>query len=117
MPLGTAGGIGYSNGTFTVEVDELLDFTTFGGIRGRTMVGAEFLAADHFPLRAGYRFDAGMKTHALGLGAGYVDKRFSIEIGGRRDVVADHPATTISIGLRFFIDSAGSGGGDDAGSF
>lgn len=111
MPLGTAGGIGYSNGTFTVEVDELLDFTTFGGVRGRTMVGAEYLAADRFPIRAGYRFDAGMKTHAIGLGAGYVDKRFSLEIGGRRDVVADHPATTISVGIRFFIDSAGAGSG------
>lgn len=117
MPLGTAGGIGYSNGTFTLEVDELFDFTTFGSIRGRTMVGAEYLAADRFPIRAGYRFDAGMKTHAIGLGAGYVDKRFSIEVGGRRDVVADHPATTVSIGIRFFIDSAGGAGGDDAGTF
>ena len=117
LPVGTAGGIGYSNGTFTVEVDELIEFTTFGGPRGRTMIGAEYLAADHFPIRAGYRFDAGMKTHALGLGLGYVDKKFSVELGGRRDVVADHPATMISVGLRFFIDSAGSGGGDDAGSF
>lgn len=117
MPLGTAGGIGFSNGTFTFEVDEMLEFTTFGGVRARTMVGGEFLAADRFPIRAGYRFDAGMKTHALSLGAGYVDKRFSIDVGGRRDVVADRPATTVSIGLRFFIDSAGSGSGDDAGSF
>ena len=117
MPLGTAGGIGYSNGTFTAEVDQLLDFSTFNGVRGRTMIGAEYLAADHFPIRAGYRFDAGMKTHALSLGAGYVDKRFSIEVGGRRDVVADHPATTISIGVRIFIDSAGSGTGDDSGPF
>lgn len=118
LPLGTAGGIGYSNGTFTVEVDELLDFTTFGGVRARTMVGGEVLVADRFPLRGGYRFDAGMKTHAIGLGAGYVDKKFSIEIGGRRDVVADRPATMISIGVRFFIDSAGAGnGGDEAGGF
>lgn len=115
MPLGVAGGIGYSNGTFTVEADELVDFSTFNGARGRTMVGAEVLLADRFPVRGGYRFDAGMKTHAVSLGAGYVDKRFSIEIGGRRDVVADHPATTMSVGLRLFIDSAGtSGGGDES---
>ncbi len=115
MPLATAGGIGYSNGTFTVEVDQLVDFTTFGSARGRTMVGGEVLLADRFPVRAGYRYDAGMKTHAVGLGAGYVDKKFSIEVGGRRDVVADHPSTMISVGLRFFIDSAGAGGPSDDG--
>ncbi len=115
MPLGTAGGIGYSNGTFTVEVDQLVDFTTFGSARGRTMVGGEVLLADRFPVRAGYRYDAGTKTHGIGLGAGYVDKKFSIELGGRRDVVADHPATLLSVGLRFFIDSAGAGGGSDDG--
>lgn len=117
MPLALAGGLGYSTGNVTIEVDQLIDFTTYGSARGRTMVGGEILLADRFPLRGGYRFDAGMKTHALSLGAGYVDKKFSIEIGGRRDIVGDHPATTIAIGLRFFVDSAGSSGsGVDDGS-
>jgi len=116
MPLQLAGGAGYSNGTLTLEADELIDFNTFGTARGRTMVGGEVLVADRFPLRGGYRFDAGMKTHALGLGAGYVDKKFSIEIGARRDIVADHPSTMISIGLRFFIDQAGGGGPEEGGA-
>jgi hypothetical protein len=111
MPLGVAGGIGWSNQIVTAEVNTLVDFTTFGSARARTMVGGEYLLADHVPLRAGYRYDAGMKTHSLGLGAGYVDRRFSIEVGGRRDIVADNPATTIAVGLRIFIDSPGSGGG------
>jgi outer membrane receptor protein involved in Fe transport len=116
-PLAMAGGIGWSNQTVTIEADSLIDFTTFGSARARAMVGGEVMVADRFPLRAGYRYDAGMKTHAVSLGAGYVDKKFSVELGGRRDVVADHPATLISIGLRFFIDSgagpsSGDGGGD-----
>jgi len=120
MPLAVAGGLGWSNQTFSIEADSLVDFTTFGSARMRMMGGAEVLLADHFPLRAGYRYDAGMRTHAVGLGAGYVDRRFSIEVGGRRDVVADHPSTMISVGLRFFIDSGGAtgtSGGDSSDSF
>jgi hypothetical protein len=116
MPLAVAGGLGWSNQTVTAEANTLVDFTTFGSARVRMMAGTELLLADRIPVRAGYRYDAGMKTHAVGLGAGYVDRRFSIEVGGRRDVVADHPATTITVGLRFFIDSGGAtgGGGGDA---
>jgi hypothetical protein len=113
-PLMLAGGLGFSNGTVTVEADSLVDFTTYDSVRGRGMLGAEVLLADRFPVRAGYRYDAGTRAHGVGLGAGYVEKKFSIELGGRRDIIADHPATMISIGLRLFIDSgaAGGGGGD-----
>lgn len=115
-PLALAGGIGWSNQTVTIEADSLIDFTTFGSARARGMLGGEVLVADRFPLRAGYRYDAGMKTHAVSLGAGYVERKFSVELGGRRDVVADHPATLISLGVRFFIDS-GAGSGDTGESF
>lgn len=109
-PLAMAGGIGYSNSTVTVEADSLIDFTTFGSARARAMLGAELLVADRFPLRAGYRYDAGMKTHTASLGLGYVERKFSVELGARRDVVADHPATLFTVGIRFFIDAAGAGG-------
>jgi hypothetical protein len=109
-PLAVAGGIGYSSSTVTVEADSLIDFTTFGSARARAMLGAELLVADRFPLRAGYRYDAGMKTHAASLGLGYIERKFSVELGGRRDVVADHPATLLTLGIRFFIDSVGAGG-------
>ena len=113
-PVAVAGGIGWSNQVVTVEADSLVDFTTFGSARARAMLGGEFLVADRFPLRAGYRYDAGMKTHAASIGFGYVDRKFSVEAGGRRDVAGDHPATLISIGVRFFIDS-GAGGAADSG--
>jgi len=115
-PIAVAGGLGFSNQTFTIEADTLVDFTTWGGARGRYMLGAEYLLADRVPLRAGYRYDDGLKTHALGLGVGYVERKFSIELGGRRDLVADHPSTMVSLGLRFFIDGGGTGNsGSDAG--
>jgi len=120
MPLGVAGGLGWSNQTITVEGNTLVDFTTFGQARMRLMTGGEILLADRFPVRAGWRFDAGTKTHALALGAGYVDRRFSIEVGARRDVVADNPSTIIAVGLRLFVDAAGAAGpgpGDSGDSF
>lgn len=113
LPIAAAGGIGWSNQTVTIEANSLVDFTTFGQARGRAMLGAEVLIADRFPLRAGYRYDDGMKTHAIGLGLGYVERKFSIEIGGRRDVVADHPSTTAALGVRIFIDSGAAAGGND----
>jgi hypothetical protein len=113
-PLVAGGGLGFSTQTFTLEADSLVDFTTYGNARPRVMVGGEFLAADHFPLRAGYRYDDGTKTNAVSLGLGYVDRRFSVELGGRRDVSGDHPSTMLTLGLRFFIDSNGATGGADA---
>ena len=115
-PLGLAGGLGWSNQIVTIEANSLVDFTTWGSARGRGMLGGELLLADRFPIRAGYRIDAGTKTHAMSLGAGYVDRKFSIEFGGRRDVVADHPATFLSLGVRFFIDS-GAASGDTGETF
>ena len=115
-PVIVAGGLGWSNQTVTVEADALVDFTTWGSARGRGMLGGEFLIADRFPIRAGYRIDDGTKTHALSIGAGYVDRKFSIDLGGRRDIIGDHPATFLSIGLRFFIDS-GAGGGESGETF
>ena len=116
-PLFLAGGIGWSNQIVTVEGNGLVDFTTFGSARGRAMIGGELLAADRIPLRAGYRYDDGMKTHAISLGIGYVDRKFSVEFGGRRDVVADHPATLLSLGIRFFLDSGGAAAGDTGETF
>jgi hypothetical protein len=115
MPTAVAGGLGWSNQTVTAVADSLVDFTTFGSARIRMSAGGEVVVADRVPLRAGYRYDAGTKTHAVGLGGGYVDRHFSIELGGRRDVAADHPSTIISVGVRFFLDSGGAtGSGGDA---
>jgi hypothetical protein len=116
-PLTLAGGIGWSNQLVTVEANSLVDFTTFGSARGRAMIGGEYLAADRIPLRVGYRYDDGMKTHAISLGIGYVDRKFSVEFGGRRDVVADRPATLLSLGIRFFLDSGGAAAGDTGETF
>lgn len=118
-PLALVGGVGYSSGAtrpgdLTLEVNGMADFTTRSSTRGRVMAGGEVLVHERVPVRAGYRYDDVTKTHAVSAGAGYVDPRFSLDVGVRRDVVADHPATAFVVGLRFFItDAMGSGGAPD----
>jgi hypothetical protein len=104
-PTALGGGVGYTASIFTVEGDLLADFTTYGTTKTRTMLGAELFLADHFPIRAGYRYDDGFGLHSASFGLGYVDKRFSLEASGRREF-AQNPSTMISIGLRYFLDVA-----------
>lgn len=108
-PTTLAGGIGYQTSIFAIEVDGLADFTTWKNTRGRIMAGGEVFLADHVPIRLGYRYDDGMRTHAISAGLGYVDKRWSVELGARRDVAADQPATLFVLGLRLFYDGFTSG--------
>src|ERR1700733_876783 len=45
-PLSGAAGVGYSTPIFAIEGDGSLDFTTWGGTRGRLMAGGEIFLAD-----------------------------------------------------------------------
>lgn len=112
VPTLVGGGVGYMSSAFSLEAGGLADFTSFTQTSGRVMVGGEVFVIDRVPLRAGYRVDTGTKTQSVSLGVGYVDHKWSAELGGRRDVVADHPATTLNLALRFFYDAGGGGRGD-----
>jgi hypothetical protein len=105
LPTQLIGGLGYSSGMFGGEVDVLVDFTTYGTAKARAMAGFEVFLADRVPIRIGYRYDDGSKTNGVGLGLGYVDKRFSAEIGARRDFATSTPATFLGVSLRYFYDS------------
>ncbi|HEX7665505.1 MAG TPA: hypothetical protein VF407_13360, partial [Polyangiaceae bacterium] len=111
-PTTLATGIGYQSHVVAIEADGMADFTTWQSTRLRAMIGGELFLADHFPIRVGYRYDDGQKAHALSAGIGYIDKKFSVELSGRRDIVADHPMTLFVLGLRYFYDS----GSDDEGA-
>ncbi|MBK6694008.1 MAG: hypothetical protein IPG50_17650 [Myxococcales bacterium] len=111
-PTTVGGGIGYLGRNFAIEGGGLADFTTFASTTGRVMAGGEYFLLDRIPLRVGYRFDQGTKTHAVSGGVGYVDRRWSVEFAARRDVVADQPMTKLLLALRFFYDSGGAPAGD-----
>jgi hypothetical protein len=116
QPLTLGGGVGFGNNDITAEVDVVADFTTYTKADGtsrtalRTMAGFEYLAADHFPLRVGYRYDAEPSLHAVSAGLGYIDPQFSVDLSIRRTVSGKEPfgpVTTVVIDLQYFLESTG----------
>jgi hypothetical protein len=107
-PTTGAAGVGYGTQSFAIELDGMLDFTTYERTQGRVMLGGELFVADHYALRAGWRYDTGTQVHAPSLGFGYVDPRFGIEAGIRHDLVADHASTFAILSLRYFYDATGA---------
>lgn len=116
QPLTIGGGAGYGNNDITAEVDVVADFTTYTKADGssrtamRVLGGFEYLAADHFPLRIGYRYDAAPSTHAISGGVGYIDPQFSIDVAVRRTVSGKEPfgpVTSVVVDLQYFLESTG----------
>ncbi len=106
LPLMLGGGIAYGSDLFTVEGDVLGDFTTYNESKARVMFGGEFLAGDHFPLRAGYRYDQGAVTHAISFGAGYTDTAYSIDLA-LQQTVSGGASTAITIGFTYHVETSG----------
>ena len=116
QPFTLGGGLGYGNNDITAEVDFVADFTTYTSANGsnrtamRVLGGFEYLAADHFPLRIGYRYDAEPSTHAISGGVGYIDPQFSVDLSVRRTVSGKEPfgpVTSVVIDLQYFLESTG----------
>ncbi|MFO0658586.1 MAG: hypothetical protein U0165_01950 [Polyangiaceae bacterium] len=107
QPTGFGGGLSIGNQDFSLSGDVVADFTTYQKTTLRAMGGGEYLAADRFPLRLGYRFDDGEKTHAISGGAGYIDRSFGVSASIRR-TVSGEASTAIFLGLQFFVESTGA---------
>ncbi|WP_437967756.1 hypothetical protein WMF04_50875 [Sorangium sp. So ce260] len=106
LPTTVGGGIGFGTDDFSIEVDGLADLNSYRDITYRLMAGGEYLVADRFPLRAGYRFDQGADQHALSLGAAYVGTQFAVEGTVRRALAGGGP-TTFVVGLSYHLESSG----------
>jgi opacity protein-like surface antigen len=106
QPMSVGGAVGYGKDVFGIEADVVGDFDSWNKDTVRAMGGGELLVGDHFPLRAGYRYDQGAASHALSGGIGYVDRLFSADIALRRTVVGA-TATAIVFGFTYHLESAG----------
>jgi hypothetical protein len=106
LPLMLGGGAAYGTTDFTVEADVLGDFTTYKNNSARAMFGAEYLAGDHFPLRAGYRYDSGALSHTATFGVGYLDSSYTFDIALER-TVSGPSATAVIIGFKYHVESGG----------
>jgi hypothetical protein len=108
LPTTVGGGFGFGNKDLTIEVDGIADFSSWRETSGRFMVAGEYLLANHFPLRLGYRFDQGAKQHTLSGGTGYFSPEFSIEASVKRTLNGPG-ATTIVLGFAYFLESSSIG--------
>ena len=112
QPTSVGGGIGYAVQQFTIEGDALADFTTWDKTSARLMLGAEYLAAEHYPLRAGYRWDSGLNNHSASAGIGYISTSFSLDFGARHSF-GQYAATALVFSFAYHVEgSSGSSSGD-----
>ena len=112
-PTTTALGLGYTSPIFSIEVDGMADFTTFGSTTGRIMGGAELFLGGHYAVRAGWRYDTGTTLNTPSLGFGYIDTRWSAELSARHDLIGSHAATLGVFSLKYFYDATGTTGSGD----
>jgi len=108
QPTVIGGGLGWTNGSLSLEGDAVADFTTWEQTTSRFMGGAEYLVADHYPLRAGYRYDSGLHAHAGSAGLGYISNIFSLEFGVRR-IFGEYAATAVVFSIAYHVESSGVG--------
>jgi len=107
-PVTGVAGLGFFAQVFALEADGLLDFTTWGGTRGRIMLGGEFLVAERYAIRVGYRYDGGTRVNTPSLGFGYIDPKWSVELGVSHDAIGNHAETLGVLSLRYFYDPTGA---------
>jgi len=109
QPMSVAGGIGYGIQSFTIEGDALADFTTWDRTTMRLMFGGEYLLAEHYPLRGGYRWDSGQEAHSASLGVGYISSAFSLDVGARHSFGVN-AATAVVFSVAYHVESSDSSG-------
>ncbi len=106
LPTTVGGGLGFGNANLSIEADGIADLTSWGKPTARLMIGGEYLAGDHVPIRLGYRFDQGAKLHTLSAGLGYIASEFSIE-GTVKRTLSDPGVTTMIFSVAYFLESSG----------
>ncbi len=108
LPIMGGVGVGFMTGDFTLNADAVIEGRTYSATNTRLNGGGEFLIAHRVAVRAGYRFDHGLGSHALSAGAGYVDRSFSIDAAVRRGL-NDPTYTAIVFGFNIHVESLGLG--------
>ena len=85
-PLALALSVYGTISQFVAIFDANLDWSTHGRLAVKYMVGAEYFAIGHIPIRLGYAYNDGFKNHAVHGGLGYISKSAAIEIAVAGDV-------------------------------
>lgn len=80
-----SGHVGFLAGLLVVGGDVQAEFPSEGA-RLRYAVGAEYVAGEVFPLRAGFNYDAATGQKQIGAGVGILSPEGGIDLGFRQDL-------------------------------
>jgi hypothetical protein len=105
LSLGMSANGTFSN--FTVIFDALLDWSTYDRLAAKYMAGAEYFLIGHVPIRAGYSYNDGTKTHALHGGLGYISKAAAVEVGVAGDLnkgIMGEQDVRFMLSVKYFVN-------------
>jgi hypothetical protein len=85
-----------------LELDLVVDFTSYDDINEEIHGGAELFVANMLPIRVGYIYDVHFDIHTVAAGLGYVDPSFGVDFGFQREARKDG-RWILAFGLRIFI--------------
>ena len=101
-PLQVGGAISYSyKTTFSLNLDMLVDMSTFVDPMVIFGASAEYLAGAMVPIRVGFRRDWGRDVNQITAALGYVDTKFGIDLGLRQDLGGGD--TTLLLSARYHV--------------
>jgi hypothetical protein len=106
LPRLYAAGFGLSFDALSLESTALVNVTTTDDPKWRSSTGLAWSVGERYGVRVGYRFDQAFSTHAIGAGVSVLDRSGALEVGVRRDVAGDYPATFIAVGIRALMGTA-----------
>jgi len=106
MPTSSSAALGFAQGNLAIGADVTFDFTTWQRTTWRPALGIEALMGDNFPVRGGYRYDDGAKTHAFSVGVGYLDTSIAVDLGASR-TVSGEASTAFAATFTYFLESNG----------
>lgn len=102
-PRMVGGGIAFDyETTFSIGVDLLVDLSTYDDPAIIAGGGAEFLAGNIVPIRAGYEFNSGRDAHFISAGLGYVHEQAGIDLSMRRGV-SNSRETRLVLGFQYHV--------------
>lgn len=106
LPTTFGGGIGIGTKDFSIEVDGLADFDSWSKTTARLMAGGEYLVANKYPLRLGYRYDQGANVHSISGGLGYITTEMGLELAVRRTLSSTINSTMIGVSFTYHLESS-----------
>lgn len=102
-PVQVGGALGFEAGQgLTIGIDMLTDVSTFESPELLAGGGLEYVAGDSLPLRVGYRYDGGRRTHAASGGIGYSDRHVGVDFALSREV-AGGDDLRVTVALRYYV--------------